>query len=47
MHLSLTSFEQEFRGLQQTIDPLSDISLMEVFNNVLQFVGRAIIKWEL
>lgn len=31
--------DEEFRDLQQTIDPLSDIPLMEVFNNVLQFSG--------
>ena len=36
--------DEEFRHLQQTIDPLADIPIMEVFNNVLQFVGRTIIE---
>ena len=39
--------DEEFGRLQQTIDPISDIPFKEAFNNVLQFVGCAIIERQL
>lgn len=35
--------DQEFYELQQQINPLLDIPLIEIYNNVLQFVGSKMI----